>query len=70
MTMRKRLERFGGLGLLIRRMALDWTLFGRQRVDFGASPRSMSSALKMDKWMDVMGNKKFLSEGTFKFNLN
>ena len=34
-TMGKKLERFG---LLMRRMALDWTLSRRQRVDFGAPP--------------------------------
>ena len=27
------------LGLLMRRMALDWTLSRRQRVDFGAPPQ-------------------------------
>ena len=34
--MGKGLERFGELGLLMRRMALDWTLSRRHRVDFGA----------------------------------
>ena len=28
------------LGLLMRRMALDWTLSRRQRVDFGAPPQT------------------------------
>ena len=28
------------LGLLMRRMALDWTLSRRQRVDFGAPPQA------------------------------
>ena len=38
--MGKRLERFGEAGLLMRRMALDWTLSRRQRVDFGAPPQT------------------------------
>ena len=36
------------LGLLMRRMALDWTLSRRQRVDFGAPPRRGNSTLKKD----------------------
>ena len=34
--MGKRLEDLVRLGLLIRRMALDWNLPGRLRADFGA----------------------------------
>ena len=36
------------LGLLMRRMALDWILLRRQRVDFGAPPTC--STLKNDKF--------------------
>ena len=36
------------LGLLMRRMALDWTLSRRQRADLEHHPRRESSTLKKD----------------------
>ena len=38
------------LGLLMRRMALDWTLSRRQRVDFGAPPQTWEQYSK-EGWM-------------------
>ena len=46
--MGKRLERFGELGLLMRRMALDWTLSKRPRVDFGAPLQTWEQYSKKD----------------------
>ena len=40
MTMRNRFEGFSEVGLLMRQMALDWTLSRRQRIDFGAPPQT------------------------------
>ena len=38
------------LGSLMRRMALDWTLSRRQRVDLERHPRRGSSTLKKDEF--------------------
>ena len=42
------------LGLLMRRMALDWTLSRRQRVDFGAPTLERSQAeMFLWSWISV-----------------
>ena len=56
------------LGLLMRRMALDWTLSRRQRVDLMHHPRSGSSTLKKDGfgtcfWIDGKKMRKPAGSG-------
>ena len=41
------------LGLLIKRMALDWTLSTRQRVDFGAPPQTWEQYSKEGRIWDL-----------------
>ena len=41
------------LGLLMRRMALDWTLSRRQRVDFGAPPQTWEQYSKEGRIWDL-----------------
>ena len=41
------------LGLLMRRMALDWTLPRRQRVDFGAPPQTWEQYSKEGRIWDL-----------------
>ena len=41
------------LELLLRRMALDWTLSRRQRVDFGAPPRTWEQYSKDERIWDL-----------------
>ena len=40
------------LGLLMRRMALDWTLSRRQRVDFGAPSQTLEQYSKEGRIWD------------------
>ena len=51
--MGKRLERFGEVRILMRRMALDWTLSRRQRVDFGAPPQTWEQYSKEGRIWDL-----------------
>ena len=41
------------LGLLMRRMALDWSLSRRQRVDFGAPPQTWEQYSKEGRIWDL-----------------
>ena len=41
------------LGLLMRRMALDWTLSRRQRVDYGAPPQMWEQCSKEGRIWDL-----------------
>ena len=41
------------LGLLMRRMALDWTLSRRQRVDFGIPPQTWEQYSKEGRIWDL-----------------
>ena len=41
------------LGLLMRRMTLDWTLSRRQRVDFGAPPQTWEQYSKEGRIWDL-----------------
>ena len=41
------------LGLLMRRMALDWNLSRRQRVDFGAPPQTWEQYSKEGRIWDL-----------------
>ena len=44
------------LGLLMRRMALDWTLSRRQRVDFGAPPQTWEQYSKEGRIEELFQN--------------
>ena len=50
------------LGLLMRRMALDWTLSRRQRVDFGAPPQTLEQYSKEARIWDLYINRRWEDE--------
>ena len=47
------------LGLLMRQMALDWTLSRRQRVDFGAPPQTWEQYSKEGQIWDMVPSPAF-----------
>ena len=61
------------LGLLMRRMALDWTLSRRQRVDFGAPPQTWEQYSKEGRIWDLyiweVSVMRYFA-GIFKWNNN
>ena len=50
------------LGLLMRRMALDWTLSRRQRVDFGAPPQTWEQCSKEGRIWDLYIDRRWEDE--------
>ena len=59
------------LGLSMRRMALDWTLSRRQRVDLEHHPRRGSSTLKKDgvgTCIQIEGEKMRKTRGLWRGN--